>query len=65
MKYEIEYGSTEQFASIHFVKPETVRRAYCLNGNYFGISPSKRPNGRLVWPLVESVDDLKDEKEAA
>ena len=65
MKYEVEYGSTEQFASIHIVKPETVRRSYCLKGHYFKIKPVKRPNGRLVWPLVESFEELNCEKEVA
>jgi len=65
MKYEFRHGTTEQFASIHLVKPETVRRAYCQFGHYFQIKPIKRPNGRLVWPLVESAEELDSGNEVA
>lgn len=44
------YIPTDKFASYFHVKPESVRRAYCLNGHYLGIQPIKLPNGRLLWP---------------
>lgn len=34
------------------VKPQTLHKAYCKHGHYFGVKPvSKLPNGRLRWPL--------------
>ncbi len=32
------------------IKPESIRRAHCVKGEYLGIVPRKLPNGRLVWP---------------
>ncbi|MBT9496642.1 MAG: hypothetical protein IV103_05035 [Zoogloea sp.] len=32
------------------IKPESIRRAHCVNGEYLGIIPRKLPNGRLIWP---------------
>lgn len=63
MKHEIRYGSTEKFAEIHLVKPETVRRSYCLNGHYFHIRPKKRLNGRLCWPLIANPNELENQSE--
>lgn len=31
------------------VRPQTLRRALCLNGHYLGLRPTKLPNGRLLW----------------
>lgn len=43
------YLTTDQFASLFDVKPESVRRALCVKGHYLGIKPIKLPNGRLRW----------------
>ena len=45
------YGSTAEFAAQNLVKPQSVRKQYCLKGSYFGVRPQKLPNGRLCWPL--------------
>lgn len=42
--------STEELARAFLVKPETVRSSYCREGHYFGLRPTKLPNGRLLWP---------------
>lgn len=31
------------------IKPQTMRRALCLNGHVMGLKPTKLPNGRLLW----------------
>lgn len=42
--------STADFAKINLVKPQTVRKSYCVCGHYNGIRPEKLANGRLSWP---------------
>jgi len=32
------------------LQPQTLRAAVCRQGNYFGITPGRLPNGRLLWP---------------
>ncbi len=41
--------STDQLAEILKVRPQTIRAAYCRAGEYFGLTPCKMPNRRLVW----------------
>ena len=42
--------STDKFASLNLVRPQTVRKRLSKSGSYFGISPLKLANGRLLWP---------------
>jgi hypothetical protein len=42
--------STADFARINLVKPQTVRKTYCVSGHYCGVRPEKLANGRLSWP---------------
>lgn len=44
---------TSDFARIFGLKPDSVRRALCVNGHFMGIKPFKLPNGRLLWPVVD------------
>jgi hypothetical protein len=51
IKMNIEYTlTTEQVAEIARVKPRTIMLAYWRKGHYYGLSPRKLPNGRLLWP---------------
>lgn len=50
----MEFKSTEDFAALHLVKPQSVRSRYCREGSYFGAKPRKLANGRLLWPVVEA-----------
>jgi len=43
--------STEEYAKLHLVKPQTLLHNHCKKGHYFGVVPTKLPNGRLLWPL--------------
>lgn len=43
--------STEKLAELLGVKPQTVRRAICVDGDYLGLIPCKLPNGRLLFIL--------------
>lgn len=49
----MESFNSKEFAGAVRVEPATIRRGYCVNGNYLGIKPLKLPNGRLLWPKAE------------
>lgn len=49
--------TTKDAARILRVKPQTLRRALCVRGEYYGITPRKMPNGRLLWD-ADSIDAL-------
>lgn len=57
----LNHLSTEQFAKIIHVKPESVRSGLCRNGNYLGIQPLKLPNRRLAWPAKDVICLLNGE----
>ena len=40
---------TQEAAERLRIKPQTMRRALCLDGHYLGMKPVKLPNGRLLW----------------
>ncbi len=44
---------TAEAATVLRVKPQTLRRALCLQGHYFGMRPVKLPNGRLLWDAAD------------
>lgn len=48
---ERPYITTAETARTFGVRAQTVRRAYCIGGNYMGIRPVKLPNRRLLWPM--------------
>jgi len=50
-KAEPKYITTKKLAEMYGVQSDTVRRAYCVDGNYMGIVPRKMPNGRLLWAV--------------
>lgn len=43
--------TTEKLAELLGVKPDTIRRGFCVDGAYLGLVPIKLPNGRLLWPI--------------
>lgn len=49
--------TTEEAAERMRNRPQTWRAAYCRNGHYLGILPTKGANNRLLWPAAE-VDAL-------
>ncbi len=55
--------TTEQLAVGLNLQPHSLRVALCRSGSYFGIKPTKFPNGRLLWPS-DSVDRLLARKGA-
>lgn len=42
--------TTEEFADKQRVRPQTVRARLSKTGSYFGKTPKRHANGRLLWP---------------
>ncbi|VBY39231.1 Uncharacterised protein [Burkholderia pseudomallei] len=40
--------TTNRLAQRLGLQPDTLRVALCRRGSYFGVKPTKLPNGRLV-----------------
>lgn len=59
--------STEALAEELLVKPASIRVRLCRTGSYFGLVPTKLPNGRLSWPgdAYEKLTAKKTAKEVA
>ena len=49
--------STEELACRLKVGQQTARAAYCRDGHYLGLIPTKLPNRWLLWP-ADAVDAL-------
>ncbi|SNX59268.1 hypothetical protein SAMN06296273_0708 [Nitrosomonas ureae] len=47
-----DHIQTDEIARVTNHKPQTVRKKYCLTGEYFGIRPVKLGN-RLLWPVAD------------
>lgn len=45
-----EWMKTADFAAALQLRPNTLRRALCEKGDYYGVRPIKTWNGRLRWP---------------
>jgi hypothetical protein len=42
--------TTNDFADQINILGPSIHRRYCLTGSYYGVTPTKLPNGRLDWP---------------
>lgn len=49
--------TTNEFAAKIGNLGPSIHRRVCLTGSYFGIKPTKLPNGRLLWP-DDAVEQL-------
>lgn len=50
--------STEGLATALGLRPASIRVHLCRRGSYYGLTPDRLPNGRLLWPS-DSVERLK------
>lgn len=50
--------TTEELAHAIGLRPSSIRVRLCTAGHYFGLRPTKLPNGRLLWP-ADAVEQLK------
>lgn len=53
--------TTPEFAQVFNVKPQTVRKNYCLAGEVYGIRPIKMGN-RLLWSVAQIAAKLEGTK---
>lgn len=44
---------TAEAAKFLKIQPATMRRAYCVDGQYCGLVPLKMPNRLLLWDAAE------------
>jgi len=51
--------TTAQLAAQLGLQPDSIRRAVCRDGSYYGLVPQKLPNGRLFWS-ADAVAQLKN-----
>lgn len=49
-----DFLSTEEFAAVLAVDPQSVRKRYSQEGSYHGVRPTKLPNRRVLWPADEA-----------
>lgn len=58
---------TNQLAKAIGINATSIHRRFCLEGSYYGIKPTKLPNGRLLWPddAVEQLISLRQKKSEA
>lgn len=57
--------TTNDFAKPFGIKGTSIHRRVCLTGSYFGVTPTKLPNGRLLWPddAVEQLISQRQKKQ--
>lgn len=49
--------STGELSTLLKTQPASIRSQLSKAGSYFGLSPTKLPNGRLLWP-ADSLERL-------
>jgi hypothetical protein len=54
-----DYLSTEEFAAVMAVAPQSIRKRYSEEGTYHGVRPIKQASRRVMWP-VEAVRQLRN-----
>ncbi len=42
--------TTNELAAKIGLRSTSIHHRFCTTGSYFGIRPTKMPNGRLFWP---------------
>jgi hypothetical protein len=54
-----DFLTTEEFAAVMAVDPQSIRKRYSSEGSYHGVRPIKLANRRVLWP-VEAVRQLRN-----
>ena len=57
--------TTTELATLLRVKPQSVRRALCLKGHFWGLKPTKMPGGALRWDMDQARALLAGERNHA
>jgi hypothetical protein len=53
-----DFITTPEFAQVFSVKPQTIRKNYCLTGEAYGVKPLKIGN-RLLWSVSKVAEKLQ------
>lgn len=53
-----DFITTHEFARVFSVKPQTIRKNYCLTGEVYGVKPIKIGN-RLLWSVAQVAERLQ------
>ena len=56
-----DFIQTPEIARVFNIKPQTVRKKYCLMGEVYGIRPIKMGN-RLLWSVTQIAAKLEGAK---
>ncbi|MFM0570763.1 hypothetical protein PQQ88_20780 [Paraburkholderia caledonica] len=54
-----DFLSTEEFAAVMAVDPQSIRKRYSSEGSYHGVRPVKLANRRVLW-AVDAVRQLRN-----
>lgn len=46
--------NTRELAHLLRVQEQTIRNAYCRDGHYLNLRPTKLPNRLLLWPAEQA-----------
>lgn len=57
----VSYLTTEAMADTLGLRAQSVRKRYSQTGSYFGLTPVKLPNRRLVWEANAVAKFLRGE----
>lgn len=49
--------STADLAVALSLRPQSLRKRFSATGSYFGVTPLKLRNGRLLWP-ADAIEQL-------
>lgn len=49
--------TTATLSSALTMRPQSIRKRLCETGEYYGLRPTKLPNGRLLWP-ADAIEQL-------
>ncbi|WP_439889662.1 hypothetical protein ACS7SF_10080 [Ralstonia sp. 25C] len=60
-----DFLTTEEFAAVLAIEPQSLHKRYSATGSYHGVRPKKLPNGRLHWPVEQVKALLNGEINAA
>ncbi|MFM0031182.1 hypothetical protein PQR70_33700 [Paraburkholderia madseniana] len=49
---------TKELAALLNIKPQSIYKRLCETKTYWGLTPTKLPNGRLLWP-ADAIERMK------
>lgn len=55
----MDHQSTKAFSAQLGIKQESIHARLSQFGSYYGVIPTKLPNGRLAWPAGDALEIVK------